>query len=70
MLETKNELIETLRGSVKDKKEENAELRKMLSESLQRNDKLTQQITFLSNVLAAPKTENEPEYSWRRPEQR
>jgi hypothetical protein len=60
IITTKNEHIDTLKGSVADSKEENAQLRKMLAESLEHNKSLTTQITFLSNLLAAPKQETEP----------
>ena len=60
IIEAKNEHIGTLKGSLASREEENVQLRKLVSEFIERNDSLTKQITFLSNLLAAPKQEAEP----------
>jgi hypothetical protein len=60
IIATKNELIDTLKGSVVSRDEENMQLRKMLSEFSDHIKTLTQQNTYLSNLLVAPKQQNEP----------
>ena len=60
IIETKNELIDTLKGSVASKDEENKQLRQMLTDFSEHIKTLTQQNTYLSNLLVAPKAEAEP----------
>jgi hypothetical protein len=61
IIEAKNEVIDTLKGSVADKGNENTQLHKLISELSEQNKKLTQQNAWLTNLLVAPKAEPEPE---------
>jgi hypothetical protein len=60
IIEAKNEVIDTLKGSLQSKEHDVAQLREVISELSQQNKTLTQQNGWLTNLLVAPKQESEP----------
>jgi hypothetical protein len=60
IIETKNELIDVLKGTVSSRDQDIVHLREVITELSQQNKTLTQQNGWLTNLLVAPKQETEP----------
>jgi hypothetical protein len=60
IMDAKNEVIDTLKGSLKGKEDDNAHLRAVISDLTQQLKTTTQQNAWLTNLLVAPKQEPEP----------
>jgi len=60
IINAKNEVIDTLKGSLKSKEDDVAKLRDVISDLTQQLKTTTQQNAWLTNLLVAPKTEPEP----------
>lgn len=60
ILEAKNEVIETLKGSIQSKENDVVQLRAVISDLTQQLKNTTQQNAWLTNLLVAPKQETEP----------
>ena len=59
-MEAKNEVIETLKGSLQSKEGDVAQLHAVISDLTQQLKTTTQQNDWLTNLLVAPKHETEP----------
>jgi hypothetical protein len=60
IIETKNEVVDTLKGSLQSKDTDIVQLHAVISELTQQLKTTTQQNAWLTNLLVAPKTEPEP----------
>ena len=60
IIEAKNEVIDTLKGSIRSKEDDVAQLRAVISDLTQQLKTTPQQNAWLTNLLVAPKQENEP----------
>ena len=60
IINAKNEVIDTLKGSLKSKEDDVAKLRDVISDLTQQLKTTTQQNAWLTNLLVAPKQEPEP----------
>jgi hypothetical protein len=60
IIEAKNEVIETLKVSLQSKEHDVVQLRAVISDLTQQLKTTSQQNAWLTNLLVAPKTENEP----------
>jgi hypothetical protein len=60
IIEAKNEVIDTLKGSIRSKEDDVAQLRAVISDLTNQLKTTTQQNAWLTNLLVAPKQEQEP----------
>ncbi|HZM22798.1 MAG TPA: hypothetical protein VFC02_13700 [Anaerolineales bacterium] len=60
IIDAKNEVIDTLKGSLKSKEDDVAQLRTVISDLTQQLKTTSQQNAWLTNLLVAPKPEPEP----------
>jgi hypothetical protein len=60
IIEAKNEVIDTLKGSLQSKEHDVAQLRSVISDLTQQLKTTSQQNAWLTNLLVAPKQESEP----------
>ena len=60
IIDAKNEVIDTLKGSIRSKEDDVAQLRAVISDLTTQLKTTTQQNAWLTNLLVAPKQEPEP----------
>jgi adenylate kinase family enzyme len=60
IIDAKNEVIDTLKESIRSKEDDVAQLRSVISDLTQQLKTTSQQNAWLTNLLVAPKQENEP----------
>ena len=60
IIAAKNEVIDTLKGSIRSKEDDVVQLRAVISDLTQQLKTTSQQNAWLTNLLVAPKQENEP----------